>query len=1120
LKELQKKEKEAFMEKQRKKEEKQAKEENESMKKKLKDSKDEQDKLEQERKKLLKKVKKQRRKRTSDALEMKNLALATKSIAKDSKANRLARERLMNKRLRDLYRDKDADFHLKRLSNQFPFINHFFGGTGDLLSTCGETRCRCGFYKLKWTYKDHCYLVEGECQTCDEPDEKKVKAIGFTYKYFDEVKKRLPVFTYRRRGKQWHNEPKEKSVCPKGKIVTGVKTTVAKSSDTHRHSMKIKCGPGKGVPDTAEEEKEKMEEARKKEEAAKKAYEKDEQGVVPPTPSSDSTSTAPTNTDPTKCMARGKSCECGFTSLTFVEQKDNCFVPQGDCNECGSASISTAVQAVGFDYVYNDAVAKELPKFAVRKLGGTWTDPVKQFQCKDGYIVNGVWLSADKDKLTDGPDKKKRDQYFLSITCRKSSYSPAEKEQPNKKLPEMNMNPTPDPEKEETSDTDGDADTTGDPSSSMSGPVSQHQCAPAVSECRCGFSFVAWRKIDDCYQLQGECLECGLPGAVNAIGYNYKFNSATQKSEYRWRYRTQGKLWAQPERRYTCREGKIVTNIATSAVQSGKEEKYHLWMKCNDPTPTDAKVTEQGLVAWYKIDGYDDSTKVWKSSVGDFEMKVFSDVGLETMTSLGAGAGANVGIWQMKGTRETKVGFGEILAKDYTVCTLSRYTNPEPSSQKRILVGTGGDWAHGHWFGKAGVAIYGTWVTRTVNRVDPNTDWLFMCGQNAQRSVIRANGKSVKKANGGKKGPMDMQINKGGCCEQEASDWAVAEIITWDRFLTFTELMHIEAYFEQILKEGNKVSNNDPVELSMEVAGVDATNYAKVCDAIAANLGGTASNCVFDTARRNMYEIRVGQTPAAPKLTVHISGVNHDDVQKLITDPNFVSTVKNLPAGATLSSVKYVPPVVTTTQTAFVSTGEPGKATVEPGKNTTPQATTAAPADVTTAPPAAPAGGAGGVEHALGVIESVVGEKKESEKEESKEDSAALNNAFNSGHEKRKQKSPKVLAEGPPVHLHVDIDKAVSEVFDKLDSAEVALADVEPEHHRSAAQRTEEDLVNAQLNVVKLGSNIDVGFLQVLAFGLSFVGFVMICLYYNKDRGDSYEASYYDSLSSELHALE
>merc|ERR1719499_562245 len=161
------------------------------------------------------------------------------------------------------------------------------------------------------------------------------------------------------------------------------------------------------------------------------------------------------------------------------------------------------------------------------------------------------------------------------------------------------------------------------------------------------------------------------------------------------------------------------------------------------------------------------------------------------------------------------------------------------------------------------------------------------------------------------------------------------------------------------------------------------------------------------------------------------------------------------------------------------------------------------------------------MEKALGSIESVVGEKKESEKQETKEDSSALDDMFNSHHKRKLNKSPKVLAEGPPVHLHVDVDKAVSEVFDKLDSAEVAIADVEPEHHHSAAQRTEEDLVNAQLNVVKLGSNLDIGTLQVLALGLSLFGILMIYMYYGmKDRGDAYEASYYDSLSSELHALE
>merc|ERR1711879_1006514 len=192
-------------------------------------------------------------KRIKSALDMKKFVPKSKE---DQKASQLARQRLEDKRLRDRYRDKGTDFHLNRLQTQLPFIGHFIGPTGSLHSTCGEARCRCCFYKLKWTYKDHCYLVEGECQACDAPDEKKIKAIGFTYKYFEEVHKRLPVFTYRRRGKNWHNEPKEKSVCPEGKIVTGVRTTVAKAEDNHKHNMKIKCGPGKGTDVTEEKEEE------------------------------------------------------------------------------------------------------------------------------------------------------------------------------------------------------------------------------------------------------------------------------------------------------------------------------------------------------------------------------------------------------------------------------------------------------------------------------------------------------------------------------------------------------------------------------------------------------------------------------------------------------------------------------------------------------------------------------------------------------------------------------------------------------------------------------------------------------------------------------------------------
>merc|ERR1739838_1162265 len=103
------------------------------------------------------------------------LANKSQSSDSDSKARELARQRLADKRLRDLYRHKGADFHLDRIANQFPFVRHFFGHTGDLEEECGEARCRCGFYKIEWKYKDHCYMVEGECQECDAADSTKMK---------------------------------------------------------------------------------------------------------------------------------------------------------------------------------------------------------------------------------------------------------------------------------------------------------------------------------------------------------------------------------------------------------------------------------------------------------------------------------------------------------------------------------------------------------------------------------------------------------------------------------------------------------------------------------------------------------------------------------------------------------------------------------------------------------------------------------------------------------------------------------------------------------------------------------------------------------------------------------
>ena len=76
--------------------------------------------------------------------------------------------------------------------------------------------------------------------------------------------------------------------------------------------------------------------------------------------------------------------------------------------------------------------------------------------------MNGVWTSAEKDQEAAG---KKRDMYYLSITCRKAEYTDEEKKGPSLT-----------PSQEEAQDQDGDNDNSSGGSSS--GPVKYQHAQP------------------------------------------------------------------------------------------------------------------------------------------------------------------------------------------------------------------------------------------------------------------------------------------------------------------------------------------------------------------------------------------------------------------------------------------------------------------------------------------------------------------------------------------------------------------------------------------------------------------------------------------------------------------
>merc|ERR1739838_1257512 len=166
--------------------------------------------------------------------------------------------------------------------------------------------------------------------------------------------------------------------------------------------------------------------------------------------------------------------------------------------------------------------------------------------------------------------------------------------------------------------------------------------------------------------------------------------------------------------------------------------------------------------------------------------------------------GARAKVGAVAGNWSTSVTFGPIIKEDFTICSISRYTG---KFKNRILQGSyvddisKGNWVHGHWADRAAVAYYESWKTSRDNKLKKITDWLIMCGQNDEHPILHANGLDVANHRI-RQHQYNVNINCCGCCHKEGSDWAVAEIMTWDRHLSLKELEKVERYLKRILAEG------------------------------------------------------------------------------------------------------------------------------------------------------------------------------------------------------------------------------------------------------------------------------------------------------------------------------
>lgn len=162
-----------------------------------------------------------------------------------------------------------------------------------------------------------------------------------------------------------------------------------------------------------------------------------------------------------------------------------------------------------------------------------------------------------------------------------------------------------------------------------------------------------------------------------------------------------------------------------------------------------------------------------------------------------SGNGAMVDIPFIQGSTTSKViwPIGSIPT-NFTICSITRYTGNK--NNKCILTSTsyGGNWTHGHWNNKKGIANYNRWKTNrnSSNTVGQNTDWLIMCGKNGNNDEnIKYESKEGNIIADNKRIGIDYGGDGGGqlCINHipgEESDWALSYVIIWDKLIEEEEM--------------------------------------------------------------------------------------------------------------------------------------------------------------------------------------------------------------------------------------------------------------------------------------------------------------------------------------------
>jgi hypothetical protein len=184
------------------------------------------------------------------------------------------------------------------------------------------------------------------------------------------------------------------------------------------------------------------------------------------------------------------------------------------------------------------------------------------------------------------------------------------------------------------------------------------------------------------------------------------------------------------------------------------------------------------LFAWYTPQSWSSANNRWEDVSGNSRHTVLTRGTITVGTSLG--------ITALIGNTAAGVRFPTtVLPATYTLFHVARYTG---GVRERIFDGVTTNWLSGFDTGMSGVAHHDAWLTQSTASLHGD-NWVISSDQNR---IYRSNGiqRNTALPAGSSR---QLSISYGGYTNKY-SDWAVAEVIVYDRTLTPLEIQRVERY--------------------------------------------------------------------------------------------------------------------------------------------------------------------------------------------------------------------------------------------------------------------------------------------------------------------------------------